>query len=555
MRVVIVGGVAGGASAAARLRRLDEHAEIVVYERGEHVSFANCGLPYHVGGVIRDRDALLLQTPEALRARFNLDVRVRHEVVSVDRAQKRLVVRKVETGELFTDRYDHLILAPGASPFVPPIPGARLPRVLTLRNIPDMDRILRAVDDGARRAVVIGGGYVGVELAENLAERGLQVSLVELAPQLLLFLEPELAALAKLELERHGVVLHLGDKLTEVRAAEEPRAGDATGGGLVARLGSGAELPADLVILAIGVVPETGLARDAGLALGPTGAIAVDAQLRTSDPAIFAVGDAVEVTHLVTHQKAKIPLAGPANRQGRIVANTIAGLESSYADTQGTSIIKVFGQAFAATGANSSALRAAKIPYKKAIVHAESHAGYYPGASTVHLEVLYSPVDGKLLGAQAAGRDGVDKRIDVLATALRHGATVYELEDYELAYAPPYGSAKDPVNLAGFVAVNDLRGISPLVTVEQLDELRAGGAVILDVRTPDEVHRGSIPGAVNIPLDGLRGRLAELPRGRPIVVYCAVGKRAHVAVRLLRQEGWQASNLTGGYQTYAAQTT
>lgn len=544
MRVVIVGGVAGGASTAARLRRLDETAEIVIFERGEHVSFANCGLPYHVGGTIPERDALVLQTPESLRKRFNLDVRTRHEVRSVDRLAKTVTVEKLATGEVFTERYDVLVLSPGARPFVPPIPGVKLPHVHTLRSIPDVDRIVAQVREGARRAVVVGGGYVGVEMAENLTARGVQVTLVELAPQVLTFLDPDLAALAHREMRSHGVELLLGDKLTAIDPGPD--------GSLEAQLASGRKVPTDLVLLAIGVVPETSLAKDAGLRLGATGAIAVDAHMRTSDPSIFAVGDAVEVTHLITHAKAKLPLAGPASRQGRIVANTIAGLDSSYKDTQGTSIIKVFGQVFASTGASSATLRGAGIAFRKAIVHAENHASYYPGAAAIHLEILYAPSDGRLLGAQAAGHEGVDKRIDVLATALRHSATVYEVEDYELAYAPPFGSAKDAVNLAAFVAVNDLRGISPLVGADELEAERAKGAVVLDVRTEKEVAWGAISGALQIPVDQVRARCSELPAGATVVVYCQVGRRAHVAQRILQQHGFHALNLAGGYESWLA---
>ncbi|MEW5848367.1 MAG: FAD-dependent oxidoreductase [Myxococcota bacterium] len=542
MKVVIVGGVAGGASAAARLRRLDERAEIVVYERGEHVSFANCGLPYHVGGVIPRRDALLLQTPHSLKARFNLDVRVRHEVVGIHPQARRITVRNLATGEILDDTYDALILSPGARPIIPPLPGVQDSRVHTLRSIADMDRIMAAVDAGATRAAVLGGGYIGVEMAENLAARGLQVSLVEQAPQVLTFLDPDMAAFAHHALRAHGVELRLGERAAELQPMDT---------GLRVVLANGTSLEVDLLVLAVGVTPETQLARDAGLKIGKTGGIVVDERMRTSDPFIFAVGDAVEVYHLVARNRTRIPLAGPANRQGRIAANVICGVDSRYGDTQGTGIIKVFDTVCAATGAPSFMLRALGIPFRTVTIHAESHASYYPDSHPVHLKLLYSTKDGTLLGAQACGKDGVDKRIDVLATAIRHNANVYDLEDYELAYAPPFGSAKDPVNLAAFVAVNDLRGLAPVVDVDGLDAELARGALVLDVRTDKERAKGAMGGAVGIPVDELRGRLGELPRDRTIVVCCAVGKRAHVAQRILLQNGFRALNLTGGYTSYA----
>ena len=542
MKVIIVGGVAGGASAAARLRRLDERAEIVLYERGEHVSFANCGMPYHIGGVIEDRSRLVLHTPDSMRARFDIDVRTRHEVVAVRPEAKKVTVRDLRTGESKEDSYDFLILSPGAKPVIPPLPGVRGDRVFTLRTLPDVDRIRALVDGGAKRAVVVGGGYVGVEMAENLAARGVEVKLVELAPQVLTFLDPEMAALAHEALRRNGIELLLGNKVTEIppgRAA--PRGGGVAGGRV---------LDADLVLLAIGVVPEVGLARDAGIALGPSGGIAVDEHMRTSDASIFAVGDAVEVVHLVSKARTRIPLAGPANRQGRIAANTICGVPSGYKETQGTSIIQVFGLVCAATGASSAALRAAGIPFRAARVHPFDHAGYYPGASTLHLKILYAPDDGRLLGAQACGEHGVDKRIDVLATAIRHGATVHDLEDYELAYAPPFGSAKDPINMAGFVAVNDLRGSGPLLDADALAGELARGAVLLDVRTAAERARGAIQPSLHIPIDELRARLDELPLGRTVIVYCAVGLRGYLAQRILLQSDRRALNLSGGYASY-----
>jgi len=541
MRVVIVGGVAGGASAAARLRRLDERAEIAIYERGEHISYANCGLPYHVGGAIDRRNALLLQTPASMKARFAIDVHVRHEVIAIDRAKKTVTVRNLETGKTFDDRYDRLVLAPGAKPIVPKIPGIDHPRVLTLRNLADMDRILDTLEGGAKRAVVVGGGYVGIEMTENLVHRGVSVQLVEMGAQVLTFVDPDIAAYAHETLRAHGVELHLGDALASI--------GDC-GSSVCVTLGSGRVVDADFVLLAIGVAPEVSLAREAGLDIGKSGAIVVDDRMRTSDESIFAVGDAVEVTHFVTRTAVRIPLAGPANRMGRIAASVICGLDARYDDTQGTGILKVFDRVIAATGAPSWTLRAAGIPFRTATIHAGSHASYYPGASTVHLKLLYDERDGGLLGAQACGHDGVDKRIDVLATAIRHHATVYDLEDYELAYAPPFGSARDPVNVAGFVASNDLRGTGPLLPIEALDRAIAEGAFLLDVRSDDEVARGRIGDAKHIPLDELRARLGELPRNRTIVVYCAVGLRAYVAQRILLQNDYRALDLSGGFETY-----
>lgn len=542
MKVVIVGGVAGGATAAARLRRLAEDAEITIYERGKYISFANCGLPYHLGGVIKEKKSLLVQTPEAMEARFNLSVKTLHEVISINSRDRKITVKNVTTGESFEDSYDFLILSPGARALKPPIPGADLPGVFTLQTIPDLERIIKAVEGGARSAVVAGGGYIGIEAAENLVEKGLNVSLVEMRDQVLLFLDPDMAAYSLEEMKARGVKLHLGSKVQEIR--------DLGDGRVAVSLSGGANLEADFVIMAIGVTPEAGLAGKAGLTIGKTGAIEVNEHMQTSDPHIYAVGDATEVTNFITGEKARIPLAGPANRQARIAANHICGIKSTYKKTLGTSIIKVFDLACAATGAGSESLAASNIPHRSVTIHAGSHAGYYPGAYPIHLKLIYSPADGKILGAQACGYDGVDKRIDVLATAIRHGATVYDAEDYELAYAPPYGSAKDPVNMAAFVAVNDLRKLAPVASVFDIDSLRKDGALILDVRNPEEVKLGIIDGAVNIPLNELRKRIGEVPKDRNVLVYCKVGMRGYVAQRILLQKGFNAINLTGGYESY-----
>ncbi|MGB9666130.1 MAG: FAD-dependent oxidoreductase [Candidatus Cryosericum sp.] len=547
MRVLIVGGNAGGASAAARLRRLDEKAEIVVYERGQYISFANCGLPYHIGGIIQERDQLLVQTTASMKERFNIDFRTGHEVTSIDRAAHTVTVRDVASGEEMIDHYDKLILSPGGSPVRPPIPGINSDGIYSLWTIPDMDRIIEAVHAGARKAVVVGGGFIGVEVAENLREQKLGVALVEMLPQTLAFLDPDMAAYAHEEMEIHGVDLHLGDGVKSFTKNAD--------GTLTVSLASGRQLVADLVILAIGVRPNTQLAEAAGLELGPTRGILVDDHLKTSDPDIYAIGDVIEVEHFVTKSKALIPLAGPANRQARIAANNVVGHDDVYKGTQGTSIVKVFDLAAGATGANSALLAKLGIPFRSITIHPGSHAGYYPGSTPVHIKLLYSP-EGKILGAQAAGYDGVDKRIDVLATAMRLGATVDDLTDLELVYAPPYGSAKDPVNMAGFVAQNDLEQLAPVVGAEQLKEELSAGALLLDVREPDETSCGIIPGALTIPLSSLRARMGELPRGKKIILtYCKVGLRGYIAQRILSQSGFQVVNLSGGYTSWEATTT
>ncbi len=547
MRVIVVGGNAGGASAAARLRRLDEKAEIVVYERGEYISFANCGLPYYIGGVIADRSQLLIQTPASMKKRLNVEFLTGHEVTGIDREAHTITVTDLATGTVMTDHYDKLILSPGGSPLRPPIPGIESERIYTLWTIPDMDRIVQAVHAGAKKAVIVGGGFIGVEVAENLREQKLDVALVEMLPQVLAFLDPDMAAYAHQELQTHGVEMHLGDGVTSFT-----RNADGT---LTVTLVSGTQLPADMVVLAIGVHPNTQLAQSAGLTIGISHGILVDDHLRTSDPDIYAVGDAIEVEHFVTKSRTLIPLAGPANRQARIAADNIAGLDDTYTGTQGTSIVKVFNLAAGATGANSALLTKLGIPFRSVTIHPGSHAGYYPGSTPVHLKLFYSP-DGKLLGAQAAGYDGVDKRLDVLATAIRLGATVDALTDLELAYSPPYGSAKDPVNMLGFVAQNDLQELAPAVTPDHLDEELAKGAVLLDVRQPEETECGIIPGALNIPLSELRDRLAELPAGKKIILtYCKVGLRGYAAQRILAQNGFQVANLTGGYRSWEASVT
>lgn len=543
MKIVIVGGVAAGASAAARARRLDESAEIVVLEKGRHVSFANCGLPYHIGGAIRERESLLLQTPQSLKASLNLDVRTGHEVTSIDRAARRVHVRESEGGREYDESYDALVLCPGATPIRPDLAGIDHPGVLVLRNISDMDRIKTAVDRGARRAVVIGGGYIGVEMAENLRERGLAVDLVEMVGQIMPPLDREMARDLEVHMRMHGVTLHLG---TAAAAFKDEQ------GKVRVELTDGTTLTADLAVLSVGVRPDVSLAKESGLALGPRGGIKVDAHLRTSDQHIYAAGDAVEVADTVTGEPVLIPLAGPANRQGRIAAENICGRDTTYASTQGTAIVKVFDMTGGGTGASERTLRKLGRPYCKVYLHPSGHAGYYPGTAPMHIKVLFSPDSGRLLGAQVVGYDGVDKRLDVFATALRAGMTVHDLQSLELAYAPPYGSAKDPVNMAGFLGTNLLKGDVVFWYPEDFPARTADGT-LLDVRSPQEYETWHIPGAINIPLGKLRGSLDRLPRDRHVYVYCKVGFRSYLAYRFLGQHGFgKLATLAGGTLTFCS---
>jgi NADPH-dependent 2,4-dienoyl-CoA reductase/sulfur reductase-like enzyme/rhodanese-related sulfurtransferase len=542
-RILIVGGVAGGASCAARLRRLDEAAAIAVFDRGPYVSFANCGLPYHVGDVIPDERKLLVTSAEGFRARFRVDVRTETEALAIDRTARTLRVRDLRSGAERDEPWDALVLAPGAAPVRPPLPGVDLPGVFAVRTIPDTRRIRAWIDERrAKRAVVIGGGFIGLEMAENLAHRGIAVTILEKLPQLMPPLDPEMAAPVAEHVAAQGVALRLGDGLAAIESAP--------GGGLAVVAESGARLPADLVILAIGVRPETGLARDAGLAIGPRGGIAVDEQMRTSDPAIWAVGDAVEARDVVTGQEVVVPLAGPANRQGRIAAESIAGRPTRFRGVQATAVVGVLGMTVASTGASEKGLRRAGVTgFEKVYLHPGHHAGYYPGAQPIHLKLLFSRADGRVLGAQAVGGEGVDKRIDVIATAIQFAGTVHDLAEAELCYAPQYGAAKDPVNLAGMIAVNVLAGDMELADWERLAET---DALIVDVREPEEFAGGHVPGAVNLPLSQLRERHAELPRDRELWLCCGVGQRAYYAARFLAQQGVRARNLSGGYTTWRA---
>lgn len=542
MKIVIVGGVAAGASTAARARRLDENAQIIVLEKGDHVSFANCGLPYHIGDAIPERDDLLLQTPQSLKASLNLDVRTGHEAIAIDRQNRTLSIKDIQAGTVYTESYDKLVLCPGAAPIRPNLPGIDHPRLFALRNIADMDRIKTAVDQGARSAIVIGGGYIGVEMAENLRLRGLSVDIVELLGQIIPPLDPEMAHILAKHLETHGVRLHLGTAAATFRDAA---------GQITAELTNGQTLTADLVILAVGVRADTLLAKQAGLALGQRGGIKVNAHLQTSDPDIYAAGDAIEVTDAITGEPAMIPLAGPANRQGRMVAENLCGRTSAYGGTFGSSIVKVFEMTGGSTGASEKTLERTGQAYRKIYIHPAGHAGYYPGARQMHLKLLFTPDSGRILGAQIVGFDGVDKRLDVLAAAIQFQRTVHDLEMLELCYAPPYGSARDPVNMAGFVASNLLRGDVQLWYAEDFPG-RTEGGLIVDVRGPQEFKQGSIPGAINIPLPSLRTRLTELPAGKPLFLYCKVGFRSYLAYRILRQRGFKTvSTLAGGFLTFS----
>ena len=541
MKAVVVGGVAGGMSFAARARRLAEDAQIVVLERDPYVSYANCGLPYYLGGEIADRDALLLHTPESLARSLALDVRTGHEVLAVRPAERRVRVRERATGREYDETYDALVLSTGAAPRIPPVPGTDLPGVRVLRTVPDADALRALLDGGARRAVLVGAGFIGLEVAEALRHRGLDVTVIELASQVLPALDPEMARSVELELRRGGVDVRLAASVAALRD---------TGSGTAVELSDGSTLTADLVLLAAGVRPETSLAAAAGLALSSRGALLVDEHLRTSDPSIYGVGDAIEAVDAVCGTPLSVPLAGPASRQGRAVAGHLFGHGGQRAPVLGTAIVRVFGTVAATTGRTEQALRAAGIDCHAVHLHPDQHAGYYPGARPLHLKLVFAP-DGRVLGAQVTGADGVDKRIDVLATAIRAGLTVDDLADLELAYSPPFGSAKDPVNLAGFMAGNVLAGHLALWRGDDLARLGSGD-VIVDVRSAAEYANGHLPQALNIPHTQLRKRLAEIPRGRPVRLYCASGFRSYLALRVLRQRGWDdVRSLSGGLATLA----
>ncbi|MFI4911323.1 MAG: FAD-dependent oxidoreductase [Sedimentisphaeraceae bacterium JB056] len=544
-KIVIIGGVAGGASAATRARRLSENAEITVFERGEYISFANCGLPYHIGGVIKERDQLLVQTPQGMKNRFNIDVRIKTEVIKIDRNKKEVLAKNLDDNSEYSVPYDNLILSPGAAPFVPPMEGVDHHRVFTLRSIPDMDKIKQVVDnDKPSKAIVVGAGFIGLETAEALVERGIEVSLIEAMHQAFAPFDREMAQPIHTCLNLNGIDLKLGCKLQKIHQ---------DGDTLNAVLEDGQQLKSDMIILAIGVKPETKLAVDAGLEIGERGGILVNKQMQTSAPDIYAVGDAIEVEDYVGGFKTVIPLAGPANKQGRIAAENILGGNCSYSGTQGTSVCKIFNITAGSTGLNEKTLKRIGRNYEKIYIHPSDHAGYYPGASTISLKMLFDPENGLVLGAQAVGTKGVDKRIDVFAAAIRGKMTVHDLSELELSYAPPYGSAKDPVNYAGFVASNIIDGNMPVCHWEDMLNINEN-QVALDVRTSDEVQTGTIPESLNIPLAQLRNRLSELPKDKELLVFCRVGLTGYIASRILLQNGFKCRNLSGGMTTYKAAT-
>jgi NADPH-dependent 2,4-dienoyl-CoA reductase/sulfur reductase-like enzyme/rhodanese-related sulfurtransferase len=549
MKVIIVGGVAGGASCAARLRRLDEKAEILMVERGPYVSYANCGLPYHIGGVIEKESSLLVASEDTFRGQFAIDVRTNCEVVGISAAKKTVELKNHRTGAVTTEKYDKLVLSPGAAPIRPPLPGIDLPGIFSVRTIPDARDISTWISrhdlpdysetgfqalTRTKRAVVVGGGFIGLEMAENLVHLGLEVTLVEMLDQVMPPLDPEMARLVEGHLEKHGVRVHLNDAVAGFKQIAS--------GSLEVLTKSGKAHPADIVIMAIGVRPELELAKMAGVEIGERGGIRVDEQMHTSNPDIFAVGDAVEVKDFVTGQWSLVPLAGPANRQGRIVADVIVGRDSRFRGTQGTSICLVFEAAVASTGVSEKVLvKLGDKDYEKIYLYPNSHAGYYPGARLLAIKVIYRKSNGRLLGAQVLGQDGVTKRIDSFAMAIQMGCTIYDLEEAELCYAPPFGSAKDPVNFAGMVAVDIVRGDMP---IKHWDSAEKG--FLLDVRNPEEIAVESVPGAINIPLPKLRASLGELPRDREILIICRSGQRAYYATRILLQNGFKARNLSGG---------
>ncbi|MBW3698088.1 CoA-disulfide reductase [Vibrio sp. T187] len=543
-KILIVGGVAGGASAAARARRLSEEAEIIMFERGPFVSFANCGLPYHISGNIKERSKLLLQTPDSFLARFNVDVRVMNEVIQIDRTNKKVVVKNLSDGNSYTENYDFLLLSPGAGPVVPPISGIDNPLTHSLRNIPDMDKILATLQNNKpKHATVVGGGFIGLEMVEAFHQLGIDTSLIEMGNQVMTSVDREMAGFVHSEIRSKGIDLQLGAALEAIQYNPDER-------NLCLTLNNGNTLETEILIMAIGVKPETRLAVDVGLEIGDLGGIKATPSMQTSDPFIYAVGDAIEDQDFVTGENSLVPLAGPANRQGRMAADNMLGRQETYQGTQATAICKVFDLAVASTGQNEKQLKRNATNYEKVYVHTASHASYYPGAEIVSLKMLFDPENGKILGAQAVGKDGVDKRIDVMAVAQRAGMTVEQLQHLELTYAPPYGSAKDVINQAAFVATNIMKGDATPIHYDEIDNLN-DNQLLLDVRNPSELTNvGYLPGAINIPVDQLRNRMDELPKDKEIVIYCQVGLRGNVAYRQLVNSGFKARNLIGGYRTY-----
>ena len=533
MKLLIIGGVAAGASAAARAARLDSSAEIIVFERGEYMSFANCGLPYYVGEVIKQRDSLLVMTPEKFKGRTGIEVRTTQEVVEIDPKAKNVKVKNLQSGDVYTESYDKLLMTTGSSPLLPPIPGADDPDVMSLWTIPDVDRIKEKVDSGIKSAIVVGGGFIGVEVAENLVERGVEVTMIEKLPQIMANFDLEMASILEDELTANGIELQLNNGLKEIHRSS---------GKLVATLDSGSQIPADLIIMSVGVKPNSELAAAAGLKLGERKGVKVNEHLQTSNPDIYAAGDVIEVLDPVLGVPTMIPLAGPANRQGRIAADNIFGADETYKGTLGTSICKIFDLDAASVGASEKKLKAVGKDYLKTYIIPASHASYYPGSEAMFIKVLFEE-SGKILGAQVVGRDGVDKRIDLLATAIKTGLTVSDLTELELAYAPPYGSAKDPINYIGFVGENIIKGDTKVISPDQIKE----SDFLLDVREEDEVLCGAVPGAYNIPLGEVRNRINEIPKDKRIVIFCKSGLRAYIGERYLRQQGFDVINLSGGY--------
>ncbi|MBI4763694.1 MAG: FAD-dependent oxidoreductase [Deltaproteobacteria bacterium] len=542
-KLIIIGGVAGGATAAARARRMDEGAEIILLERGEYISFANCGLPYYVGEVIKKRQDLLVTTPEAFRKRYRIDIRIFCEVTAIDRKSKRVSIRNHRTQEKYWETYDKIILAPGAEPIKPPLEGINLEGIYNLRNIPDTDRIKNQVDKKRpQSAVIVGGGFIGLEMVENLVRRGVRITIVEMADQVMPPFDPEMASMVRAHLESKGVVCRLGQGVKGFRKE---------GGRLLVSVNNGEDIECDLVILSIGIRPENRLAKEAGLEIGKTGGIKVDASMRTSDPDIYAVGDAVEVRDFITGFPLISALAGPANKQGRIAADNALGRKGVFRGTMRTSIVKVFELSVASTGLSEKTLRGYGLPYQVSYTCSGSHAAYYPDAETMTVKLIFSPGKGTVLGAQIVGKEGVDKRIDVMAAAIHGGMTVFDLEELELAYAPPYSSAKDPVNIAGFVAANLIKGDVENVYPLEVSDLDPNERVFLDLRSRGEIRQsGSIEGALNIPVDELRDHLKDLDKEKAYIIYCAVGQRAYVGYRIMTQNGFRARNLSGGYETY-----
>ncbi|MFZ0445596.1 MAG: FAD-dependent oxidoreductase [Bacillus sp. (in: firmicutes)] len=542
-KVIIIGGVAGGATAAAKLRRISEEVEIIVIERGEYISFANCGLPYYIGGTITDRSKLLVQTVEGMSGRFNMDIRNLSEAVKIDHENKKVIIKNLRNDKVYEESYDKLLLSPGASPIVPPIPGLKENETLfTLRNIPDTDRIKKYVDDHKpEKAVVIGGGFIGIEMAENLVDRGIEVTMIEMSQQVMAPIDIEMASLLHTHIREKGVNLIIGNG---VQSFEDQ--------GRKVILADGTEVATNMTILSIGVRPENQLAKEAGLELGARGHIVVNEFLQTSQEDIYAVGDAIEVVDYINGQKAAIALAGPANRQGRIAAKNMMGGSEKYQGTLGSSVAKVFDLTVASTGNNEKTLKRYEIPYEVLHIHPSSHAGYYPGAAQMSMKLIFDKETGKIYGAQAIGADGVEKRIDVIATAIKGGLTVEDLTNVELCYAPPYSSAKDPVNMAGYVATNLVEGELEHIQWHEVDEIIANGGLVIDVREPIEREFGFIKSSINIPLDQLRNRLEEIPQDQTVYVSCQVGLRGYLASQILKNNGYSVKNVDGGWKTYSS---